>query len=96
MLHRRRADWALVNGAASESESLLNASYAISVARKLGCTIFLLPEDIIEVRTACMFVNLAQLCNDIDCVNSIRQTNPKLVLTFLASIMAVATGIDKH
>jgi plastin-1 len=27
----------------------LNATYIISVARKLGCSIFLLPEDIMEV-----------------------------------------------
>lgn len=27
-----------------------NAKYAISVARKLGATIFLLPEDIVEVK----------------------------------------------
>lgn len=27
-----------------------NATYIISVARKLGCSIFLLPEDIMEVR----------------------------------------------
>ncbi|KAI5683314.1 hypothetical protein M9H77_04542 [Catharanthus roseus] len=30
-------------------EKKLNATYIISVARKLGCSIFLLPEDIIEV-----------------------------------------------
>ena len=27
----------------------MNATYIISIARKLGCSIFLLPEDIIEV-----------------------------------------------
>jgi len=31
-------------------EKLLNAKYAISVARKLGAVIFLLPEDIVEVK----------------------------------------------
>jgi plastin-1 len=34
----------------SEEAHRENAKYAISVARKLGATIFLLPEDIIEVR----------------------------------------------
>lgn len=34
---------------ASEDEKRLNATYIISVARKLGCSIFLLPEDIMEV-----------------------------------------------
>lgn len=32
-----------------EEEKKLNATYIISVARKLGCTVFLLPEDIMEV-----------------------------------------------
>lgn len=33
-----------------DEEKKLNATYIISVARKLGCSIFLLPEDIMEVR----------------------------------------------
>lgn len=32
-----------------DQEKQMNASYIISVARKLGCSIFLLPEDILEV-----------------------------------------------
>jgi plastin-1 len=32
-----------------DEEKQMNASYIISVARKLGCSIFLLPEDILEV-----------------------------------------------
>lgn len=31
-------------------EKKLNATYIVSVARKLGCSIFLLPEDIMEVK----------------------------------------------
>lgn len=34
----------------AEEDKKLNATYIISVARKLGCSIFLLPEEIIEVR----------------------------------------------
>lgn len=34
---------------AIEEEKKMNATYIISIARKLGCSIFLLPEDIIEV-----------------------------------------------
>eukprot|EP00003_Mantamonas_plastica_P016617 TRINITY_DN2772_c0_g2_i1.p2 TRINITY_DN2772_c0_g2~~TRINITY_DN2772_c0_g2_i1.p2 ORF type:complete len:638 (-),score=261.76 TRINITY_DN2772_c0_g2_i1:38-1951(-) len=34
----------------TDDDELLNAKYAISVARKLGATIFLLPEDIVEVK----------------------------------------------
>lgn len=33
----------------TDEEKRLNATYIISVARKLGCSIFLLPEDIMEV-----------------------------------------------
>lgn len=32
-------------------EKKLNATYIVSVARKLGCSIFLLPEDIMEVKS---------------------------------------------
>lgn len=31
-------------------EQKLNANYAISLARKLGATIFILPEDILEIQ----------------------------------------------
>lgn len=33
----------------SDEEKKMNATYIISIARKLGCSIFLLPEDITEV-----------------------------------------------
>lgn len=35
----------------TDDERRLNATYIVSVARKLGCSVFLLPEDIVEVRT---------------------------------------------
>ncbi|CAJ0886239.1 7981_t:CDS:2, partial [Entrophospora sp. SA101] len=34
----------------SEDDATLNARYSISIARKIGATIFLLPEYIVEVR----------------------------------------------
>ncbi|KAJ2161043.1 fimbrin [Coemansia sp. RSA 552] len=40
----------LVTAGGSEDDMKLNAKYAISIARKLGATIFLLPEDIVEVK----------------------------------------------
>ncbi|KAJ2657105.1 fimbrin [Coemansia sp. RSA 1200] len=40
----------LVATGASDEDLKLNAKYAISIARKLGATIFLLPEDIVEVK----------------------------------------------
>ncbi|CAN1220882.1 FIM5 [Linum grandiflorum] len=46
----RVVNWNLVTKGESEDEKRLNATYIISVARKLGCSIFLLPEDIMEVR----------------------------------------------
>jgi len=45
---RNVVDWSLVQRGGSEPENLNNAKYAISIARKLGATIFLLPEDITE------------------------------------------------
>ncbi|KDP39224.1 hypothetical protein JCGZ_00981 [Jatropha curcas] len=45
----RVVNWNLVTKGESDDEKRLNATYIISVARKLGCSIFLLPEDIIEV-----------------------------------------------
>ncbi|KAI9403036.1 hypothetical protein POPTR_001G360100v4 [Populus trichocarpa] len=45
----RVVNWNLVTKGESDEEKRLNATYIISVARKLGCSIFLLPEDIMEV-----------------------------------------------
>lgn len=41
--------WENVNRGANEEEKMLNARYAITTARKIGATVFLLPEDILEV-----------------------------------------------
>ncbi|CAG8525193.1 2325_t:CDS:10 [Ambispora leptoticha] len=43
-------DYSLVTRGISDDDAHLNARYAISIARKIGATIFLLPEDIVEVR----------------------------------------------
>jgi len=43
-------DWTLVTDGLTDENKMLNARYAISIARKLGAIIFLLPEDIVEVR----------------------------------------------
>ncbi|PIA16398.1 hypothetical protein COEREDRAFT_81349 [Coemansia reversa NRRL 1564] len=40
----------LVTAGSNEEDMKLNAKYAISIARKLGATIFLLPEDIVEIK----------------------------------------------
>jgi len=64
-IESRIIDAEYVTDGQSDENALLNAKYAISVARKLGATIFLLPEDIVEVK-------------------------PKMILTFVASIMSLA------
>lgn len=43
-------DYSLVTPGRTEEDSFNNAKLAISIARKLGATIFLVPEDIVEVR----------------------------------------------
>lgn len=45
----RVVNWSLVTKGETDEDKKLNSTYIISVARKLGCSIFLLPEDIIEV-----------------------------------------------
>jgi len=41
----------LVTPGVSDEDATQNAKYAISIARKLGCCIFVLPEDIVEVKS---------------------------------------------
>ncbi|CAH9054524.1 unnamed protein product, partial [Cuscuta epithymum] len=45
----RVVNWSLVTKGITDEDKKLNATYIISVARKIGCSIFLLPEDIMEV-----------------------------------------------
>lgn len=45
----RSVNWSLVTKGITDEEKKMNATYIISIARKLGCSIFLLPEDITEV-----------------------------------------------
>uniref|UniRef100_A0A7N0ZYZ3 Calponin-homology (CH) domain-containing protein n=1 Tax=Kalanchoe fedtschenkoi TaxID=63787 RepID=A0A7N0ZYZ3_KALFE len=45
----------------TDEEKKLNATYIISVARKLGCSIFLLPEDIIEVNQKMILILAASI-----------------------------------
>jgi len=57
----RVMNWDLVTTGETEEDQLLNAKYAISVARKLNCTIFLLPEDIVEVKPKMMLTFVAAI-----------------------------------
>lgn len=47
-------NWDLVTPGKSDEEKMMNAQYAISCARKMGCTVFLLWEDIVEVKEKMM------------------------------------------
>jgi len=47
-------DYGLVTPGSTDEDKRLNAQYAISCARKMGCTVFLLWEDIVEVKPKMM------------------------------------------
>ncbi len=47
---RSCVDFNLITTGETDEQAMQNAKYCISVARKIGCTIFLLPEDIVEVK----------------------------------------------
>lgn len=53
-------DWDLVRGADPDA-CALNAKYAISCARKVGCSVFCLWEDVVEVRPKLVFAFIAAL-----------------------------------
>jgi len=53
--------WENVNEGKTPEDRLQNARYAISVARKLGATIFLLPEDIVEVKPKMIMTFIASV-----------------------------------
>ncbi|GLT94144.1 hypothetical protein SLE2022_119020 [Rubroshorea leprosula] len=57
----RVVNWSLVTNGETEEDKKLNATYIISVARKLGCSIFLLPEDIIEVNQKMILILTASI-----------------------------------
>ncbi|XP_076886671.1 fimbrin-5-like [Bidens hawaiensis] len=58
---KRVVNWGLVTKGATEEDKKLNATYIISVARKLGCSIFLLPEDIMEVNPKMILILTASI-----------------------------------
>jgi len=47
---RKCVNYDLITDGVADEDAMQNAKYTISIARKLGCTIFLLPEDIVEVK----------------------------------------------
>uniref|UniRef100_A0A2P2IX20 Uncharacterized protein MANES_12G054300 n=1 Tax=Rhizophora mucronata TaxID=61149 RepID=A0A2P2IX20_RHIMU len=57
----RAVNWSLVTKGVTAEEKKMNATYIISIARKLGCSIFLLPEDITEVNQKMMLTLTASI-----------------------------------
>lgn len=55
----RAVNWDLVTPGEAPEDRENNAKYAISVARKLGCTVFLVWEDIVEVKPKMIMTFLA-------------------------------------
>jgi len=49
-LRPKTINFDLVTQGESDEDKILNAKYSISVARKLGATIFILPDDVVEVK----------------------------------------------
>ncbi|KAI9224314.1 calponin homology domain-containing protein [Blastocladiella britannica] len=54
-------DFSLVTDGANEEDARMNCKYAISMARKLGASIFVLPEDIIEGRQRLLLTFIGSL-----------------------------------
>ncbi|KAJ0261636.1 Fimbrin-3 [Hirschfeldia incana] len=57
----RVVNWNLVTKGEADDEKRLNATYIVSVARKLGCSVFLLPEDIVDVNQKMMLILTASI-----------------------------------
>ncbi|KAL1202990.1 Fimbrin-1 [Cardamine amara subsp. amara] len=57
----RVVNWNLVTKGETDGEKRLNATYIVSVARKLGCSVFLLPEDIVEVNQKMILILTASI-----------------------------------
>ncbi|KAJ9537865.1 hypothetical protein OSB04_030598 [Centaurea solstitialis] len=60
-VEKRVVNWGLVTKGETEEDKKLNATYIISVARKIGCSIFLLPEDILEVNPKMILILTASI-----------------------------------
>lgn len=57
----RVVNWQLVTKGETDEEKKQNGNYIISVARKLGCSIFLLWDDIVEVRHKMILTLMASI-----------------------------------
>jgi plastin-1 len=60
-INERSINWELVNAGETAEDREANAKYVISVARKLGCCVFLTWEDITEVKPKMMMTFVASI-----------------------------------
>ena len=60
-IENRAINWELVTAGGTEEERMNNAKYVISVARKIGCCVFLTWEDIVEVKPKMIMTLCASL-----------------------------------
>eukprot|EP00966_Prymnesium_polylepis_P049910 1155125-Prymnesium_polylepis.1 len=67
----RALDVSMIATGRMAEEKVLNAKYAISCARRLGCMVFLLHEDIVECKPKMLLVFVAQLMS----LSVIKQTS---------------------
>lgn len=54
-------NWDMVSAGNTEVEKVRNAGYTLSIARKLGADVFLLPHDIVEVKPKMMLLFIGSL-----------------------------------
>eukprot|EP01039_Chlorochromonas_danica_P011620 gene11620-13028_t len=57
----RAVDWENVSDGTDNEALMANARYAISAARKIGACVFIIPEDIVEVKSKMILTFLASL-----------------------------------
>lgn len=61
-IHPGAVDYSLViKQASGVKDQLANAKYAVSIARKIGASVFALPEDLIEVKPKMTMATYAAL-----------------------------------
>jgi len=60
-IETRAVSWDLVTVGETKEDQMLNAKYVISCARKVGATVFLTPEDVIEVKAKMILTFVASL-----------------------------------
>lgn len=57
----RAVNWEIVTPGETDEDKTLNAKYAISVARRVGACVFLVPDDILEVKSKMLMTFVAAL-----------------------------------